>query len=324
MRRSLAIPVAAILSLAAPSDARADTFPSRPVKIVVPFAPGSGADIVARSISDKWSEQLKVPVVIENREGAGGLIGTLAAAKSPADGYTVLIAATPFTVSPSMQAPPPYDPAKDFVPVSRVAVLPMVLVTSPDAPFRTVKELVEHIRANPGKLSYATSGKGVPAHLEMEQLKRTYNLDIQDVPYKSIANALGDTMSGRVSLFLPTFASALPQIKAGKLRALAIGSQRRSGEAPDLATVAEDLGVPGYEVSVWYGVVAPAGTPHEAVATLNATLAKALESPEVRERIGKAGAEVAPSTAREFGRVIQAETDKWGRLVRELNLSASR
>jgi tripartite-type tricarboxylate transporter receptor subunit TctC len=262
-------------------------------------------------------------VVIENTAGAGGLIGAMSVAKASPDGHTVLIAATPFTVSPSMQATAPYDPTRDFVPVSRIAILPMVLVTSPDAPYSTLRQFVDHVRANPGRLSYATSGKGVPAHLEMEQLKRTYKLDIQDVPYKAIGNALGDTMSGRVALFLPTFASALPNIKAGKLKALAIGSPTRSSEAPDLPTVAEDLGVPGYEVTVWYGMVAPAGTPPEAIATLNRALARALDAPEVRERIAKTGAVPAATTPAEFGELVRAETQKWGRLVGELKLTSS-
>ena len=299
----------------------AEAFPTKPLKVVVPFAPGSGADIVARSLADKLGEQLGVAVVVENVAGAGGLVGTMSAAKAPPDGHTVLIAATPFTVSPSMQAPPPYEPARDFTPVSRLAVLPMVLVSSPDAPYKSVKELVAYVKSNPGKLSYATSGKGVPAHLEMEQLKRVYGLDIQDVPYKNIANALGDTMSGRVAVFLPTFASALPQIRAGKLKALAIGSPRRSAEAPDLPTVAEDLGVADYEVTVWYGMVAPAGTPPQAIAVLNRAVLKALETPEVKERIARTGAVVSPSTPAEFGSQIVRETDKWGKLVRELKLA---
>lgn len=298
----------------------AQAYPSRPIKLIVAYGPGSGADIVARILADKLSEQMKVSVVVENRDGAGGAIGTAQAAKAAPDGYTLLMAPTTLTVSPSMMANPSYDPVKDFTAVTRVAVQPMAAVTRPDAPYKNFKELIEYAKANPGKVMYATSGKGSPSHLEVELLRQRYDIRIQDVPYKSFGQAITDTMNGLVSFYFPTLPAALTHINSGKVRSLAVGSPERSPQAPQLPTIAEELGLPGYEVSVWYGIVAPAGTPPDIVTKLDSEIATALKSPEVRERIEKTGAIIATAGPEQFGKMIRAETDKWGKLVESLGL----
>jgi tripartite-type tricarboxylate transporter receptor subunit TctC len=317
---------AALLLLACgavPSPAAADAYPSKPIRMIVAYGPGSGADIVARILAQKLGEQMNVSVYIENRDGGGGVIGTTVAAKSPPDGYTILLAPTTLTVSPSMQGTPPYDPVKDFTAVTKVAVLPMAVVTAQNAPYKTLPELIAYAKANPGKLMYATSGKGSPSHLEMELLKQRYALDISDVPYKSFGQAITDTMNGQVSFYFPTFPSALSHIKDGRVRGLATGAPNRSEQAPELPTVAEALGLAGYEVSVWYGVVAPSGTAPEIVAKLNDQIQTALKSPEVQDRIMKTGAQVSVASSDKFAEMIRAETGKWTALVKELGLKAT-
>jgi tripartite-type tricarboxylate transporter receptor subunit TctC len=308
------------VSAMACAPAAAQGYPSKPIRLIVAYGPGSGADIIARILSEKLAERLKTSVMVENREGAGGAIGTLAAARSPADGYTVLLAPTTLTVSPHMQNPQQYDAIKDFAPIARVAVLPMAIVTTPNAPYKDVKELIDYAKANPGKLSYATSGKGSPSHLEMELLRKRYGLDVRDVPYKNVGQAMTDTISGQVSFYFPTFPSALPHITSGRVRGLANGAVKRSEQAPALPTLSEELGLPNYEASVWYGLVAPAGVPQEVVSKLSAEVLKVLESPQVRQQIAKTGAEVSPMDTQKFTAFVASENTKWGGLVKELGL----
>lgn len=319
--------VAGLAALAAftmaPLHALAQGYPAKPIKMIVAYGPGSGADIVGRILADQLSQQMKVSVVVENRDGAGGAIGTTMAAKSPADGYTLLMAPTTLTVSPALQATASYDPVKDFTPVTRVAIQPMTIVTSLEAPYRNFKELMAYAKANPGKLSYGTSGKGSPSHLEMEMIKRMRGLEIPDVPYKSFGNAITDTINGQVSFYFPTFPAALPHIKGGKVRALAVGSPERAPQAPEIPTIAEELGVPGYEVSVWYGVVAPAGVPPDVVARLHGEIVTALQVPSVRERIAATGAVISVAAPDQFAAQIRSETTKWTKLVHELGLKAT-
>lgn len=303
--------------------AEAQPYPSRPIRLIAAYGPGSGADIVARILADKLSEQMKVSVVVENRDGAGGAIGTAMAAKAAPDGYTLLMAPTTLTVSPSMMKEPTYDPVNDFSAVTKVAVQPMAAVTRPDAPYKDFKELIAYAKANPGKVMYGTSGKGSPSHLEVELLRQRYGIDIQDVPYKSFGQAITDTMNGLVSFYFPTLPAALTHINSGKVRSLAVGSPQRSPQAPQLPTIAEELGLPGYEISVWYGIVAPAGTAKDIVAKLDSEISTALKSPEVRERIEKTGAIISPMGPDKFGEMIRAETSKWDKLVQELGLKGA-
>ncbi len=323
LRRNIVAALIAGATLLGGAASAADVYPSKPIKLVVAYGPGSGADIVARILSEKLSQLLGQSVVVENRDGAGGSIGTTAVAKSPADGYTLLMAPTTLTVSPALQAVPTYNPVKDFTPITRVVVQPMSIVTSLDAPYNNLKELIAYARANPGKLSYGTSGKGSPSHLEMEMIRQANGLQMQDVPYKSFGSAISDTISGQVSFYFPTFPAALPHIKGGKVKALAVGSTERAPQAPNIPTIAEGLGIPGYEVSVWYGIVAPAGVPAAVVARLHSDITKALEDPTVSERLNATGAVISIASPEQFAAQVKSETTKWGKMAKDLDLKAT-
>jgi len=311
------------VALAAPALALAQPFPSKPIKIIVPFGAGSGTDLLARVVGERISETLGQPVVAENREGAGGLVGAQATQKSPADGYTIMMAANPFVVAPHLQATLPYDVNRDFAPVAKLGVLPMALVTSSASPYRSVAELVEFAKANPGKLNYANSGKGSPSHLETEMIKQTLGLQIQDIPYKSVGQAMTDTLAGLVGIYFPVVPAAVGHYKAGKLRILGIGSRKRISQLPDVPTLAEALGKPGYEANVWYGFVAPAGTPKDAIVRLQDAILKALDHPAARERIEKSGTEIESGSAEDFGALLKREDAKWAGLVKQLGLKAT-
>ncbi len=299
---------------------RADAFPSRALKIVVPFGAGTGSDILARTIGAKLSEAIGQPVVIENREGAGGLIGTRAVLSAPADGYTLLMAANPFVVSPVLYETAPYDALKDFVPVAQVTVVPNMLVVNSQVPVKTARELIAYAKAHPGKLTYASSGVGTPSELEMEMLKSLLGLDVLEVPYKSTAQAMTDVMGGQVALYYPTLPAALPNVKAGRLRALGVGSERRAPQAPEVPTLAEALDLPGYRAQTWYGFVVRAGTPPAVAAKLGAEIERALRAPDVRERIAALGGEPATGSVDDFSKQMRAEAAKWTQLVRKLGL----
>lgn len=311
------------LAIALPSASLAQSYPAKSIRMIVAYGPGSGADIIARIVADKLSQQMKISFVIDNLSGAGGATGATAAARAPADGYTILLAPTTLTVSPNMISPKPYDPVDDFVAVTKVAVIPLVMVTGQSAPFKTFFEFIDSAKANPGKIVYATSGKGAGTHMEMERIRERFGIDIRDIPYKTIAQAMTDTIGGQVAMYFPAFPSAAPQIKSGHLRALAIGAVQRSKRAPEIPTLAELMKAPGYEASVWYGVVAPKGTPEQIVSRLDSEIQKALASPEVREKIEAGGSEVSVLGREKFGVFIRSEADKWGRLVKQLNLKST-
>jgi tripartite-type tricarboxylate transporter receptor subunit TctC len=323
MLKSVRAVFAAAACALVPLVAGAQAYPSKPIKMIVAYGPGSGADIVARILAERLTQQLGQTVVVENRDGAGGSIGTNIVAKSPADGYTILMAPTTLTVSPALQATPSYDAVNDFTPVTRVAIQPMTIVTSLDSPFNSFKDVMAYAKANPGKLSYGTSGKGAPSHLEMEMINQLKGLKMQDVPYKSFGNAITDAISGQVSFYFPTFPAALPHIKGGKVKALVVGSPERAPQAPNIPTFAEELGIPGYEVSVWYGVVAPAGTPKDVVNRLHTEIARALEDPALRQRIVDTGALVSMAPPDKFAAQIRSETAKWSKMVKDLDLKAT-
>ena len=297
--------------------ALAQAWPNRPVRLLVPFAAGAGTnDIMARLVGQHLGAGLGQPVVIENRPGAGGIAGTDAAAKAAPDGYTFLITNVSLVTSAYLYARLPYDPQKDFVPVSLVATAPLMLVVHPSVAASSVQELIALARANPGRLSYGSGGVGSTPHLSGELFKSLAGIDALHVPYKGGAPALNDLLGGQLSFMIENVPGTMPFVKGGKLRALAITSAERSPLDPTLPTMAE-AGVPGYEVVGWNGIVAVAGTPPGIVARLQAEVGKALRLPEVRERLAALGGEPVGSTPEEFGAFLRAEMARWGRIIRE-------
>ena len=294
-------------------------FPSKPIRIIVPYSAGSGSDALARTIGQVVSERAKQTVVIENREGGGSLVGTLEAAKSAPDGYTLLIVANPFVINPSQRTPPPYDPVKDFVPIAKVAVIPLVLAIAPSVPINNVKELVAYAKANPGKLSYASSGPGTSSQQEMEVFKSAAGVDILEVGYKSTAQALTDVLGGHIPLFPVVVPSVLPHLKTGKVKLLGVFDSRRSPLIPDVPTMNEELRIAGYvPTPVWYGFVAPAGTPKEVADALNKLFVGAMETSEVKERLTGMGAQPISVTNDQFTADLKAEQDKSAQLAKRL------
>jgi len=299
--------------------AQSAQFPNRPIKIIVPYSAGSGSDVMARTVGQSISEKTGQPVVIENRDGGGSLIGTMAAAKSPADGYNLLIVANPFLIVPSQNSKPQYDPIRDFVPVAKVAVIPLVLAAHPQAPFTNVRELIAYAKANPGKLSYASSGAGTISQQEMELFKQAAGIDIVEVPYKSTAQAMTDTIGGQIALFPGVVPLALQHIRSGRVRALAVFDTQRSSQLPDTPPMNDEVRVAGYTPTpVWYGFVAPAGTPKELVSTLNELIVGAMRSNEVRERLSALGAQPITRTNEQFEAEMRSELEKAGQLAKRL------
>jgi tripartite-type tricarboxylate transporter receptor subunit TctC len=295
--------------LAGPAQAQAG-YPSKPIRIVSPFSPGSGVDAIARIFAQQLSEQMHVPVVVENKEGAGGMIGAAAVAKAPPDGYTLLVATTPFVVGPITQGNASYDPIKDFAAVGGVAVNPLALIVNPAVPAKTMAELVAYARANPGTLTYASSGPGTPSQLEMEALKSKLKVDIREIPYRNNAQALTDVIAGIVSMYYTVQSTSLGNVQAGQVRALAVASPKPTRALPDVPTMAKAADLPGYEAQVWYGFVVPAGTPPSLVGRLNDELVRAMQAPEVIAGVQKLGFELVPTSPAEFTAQMTAEAEK--------------
>ena len=317
-RRSTARCVVTLLAALVLVSAHAQDFPTRPIRLVVPFPPGGGTDVVARAVAPRMSELLGQPVVVDNRAGAGGNIGAELVANAPPDGYTMLMGTVgTHAINPSLYEKMPYDHVKDFVPVVLVAGVPNVLVVNPALPVKSVQELVAYAKANPGKLNFASSGSGTSIHLSGELFKTMTGVQMQHVPYKGSAPALADLAGGQVQLMFDNLPSALALIKGGKLRALAVTSLQRSTALPDVPTVAESA-LPGFEASSWFGLLAPAGTPKDAVAKVNGEVAKWLATPEAKEKLAAQGAIVASGlTPEDFSRHIATETTKWHKVVKE-------
>ncbi|MGJ7511183.1 Bug family tripartite tricarboxylate transporter substrate binding protein [Variovorax sp. GT1P44] len=297
-------------------------YPTRPVHIVVPFAAGSGVDLVARGIAHRLGEQTKTAFIVENRDGAGGTLGAVAVARAAADGYTVLFTASPpYAVGPVVQGGSAYDPNGDFEPVSKVAATSMVLIANRDTPFKSLAELASYSKANPGKLNYATTGIGTPSHLSVEVIKERLGLNIEPVHYKSAGQAMTDTIAGHVPLYMPSFPAAQAYLQSGKVKGLAIGSPTRAVGAPDIPTLAEALKQPGLEIRVWYGLLAPKGTPRAVVDRLASEIAKAAAAPETVALINKMGAEPLLVGPAEFATQIRAEVTSSRQLVQRLGIA---
>ena len=293
----------------------AQGYPNKPVKVIVPYPPGGPTDIVARSVAQKLSEQTGQQFVVDNRAGAGGNIGAEAVKNSPADGYTLLVATTAHAINKTLFPKLNYDLTKDFVPVTQLTAGPLVIVANPKFAPSNVKELIAAAKAKPGEVNFASSGPGQSTHLSAELFSSMAGVKMTHVPYKGSAPALTDTMGGQTAIFFDTMLSAMPHVRGGKLKALAVTSAQRSPAAPDIPTVAES-GLPGYEAIAWNGLLAPAGTPKEVVAKLNAEMKKALELPEIRERFAAQGFAAAYSTPEDYTRFINAEVDKWAKVVK--------
>ena len=303
------------------ASARAQAYPVKPVRVVVPFPPGGPTDIVARLMAQKMTEGLKQPVVVENRAGAGGVIGTELVAKAPADGYTLVMGTiSGIAVAMSLVPNRGYDSLRDLAPVTQAVNVTNLLVIHPSVPAKSVKELLALARSRPGKLNYGSSGSGTITHLAGELFKLLGAVDIVHVPYKGGAPALTAIISGEVDLTYENSLIIVPHIKSGKVRALGTTSAIRSKLLPDLPSIAEAL--PGYGASGWYGLLAPMGTPKEIVARLNAEAVGALRSAEVASKLSSQGAEPAPGTPEEFTAFIRSEIDKWAKVVKAANMKA--
>jgi tripartite-type tricarboxylate transporter receptor subunit TctC len=310
---------AALLALSL--GALAQTYPSKPIRIVVPYPPGGFNDTLGRTLAAKFTEAWGQPAVVENKPGGNTLIGNDFVAKSAPDGYTLLVVAFPFSVVPSLFKTMPYDTLRDFSPVILAATSPNLLVVHPSLPVSTVGELIAMAKAKPGTLSYASTGNGSSNHISMELFKSLAGVNIVHIPYKGSGPAVSDLLGGQVQLMFDNTPNVLPHVKAGKLRALGSSGTKRSALTPDVPTVAE-AGVAGYEVTVWFGLVAPAGTPREVIQKLNAEVTRILAMPDVRERFLAQGVEPVGSTPEQFGEHIRAQMSKWAQVVKDAGVVA--
>ena len=306
-------------ALGATGPAQAQAYPSKPVRLVVPFPPGGVTDIVGRVLAQRLGEALGQQVVVENRGGAAGAIGATAVAKSAPDGYTLLMATATHAINATLVPNPNFDLVKDLAPVSLAASVPLLLAVHPSVPARDVKELVAWAAARPGQANFASGSTGSASHLAGEMLKGAAKIDMVHVPYKGGSLAIQDLAAGQVSLMFENMPSILPFVQSGRLRGLAVTSTKRSAAAPELPTMIES-GYPGFEAGSWYGLFAPVGTPREILARLNADMVKALRQPETRKLLSQQGAEPVGNSEAEFAAFIQAEIAKWGRVIRSANV----
>jgi tripartite-type tricarboxylate transporter receptor subunit TctC len=313
---------AIIASSAAFTAAAQSTYPTKPVRILVPFPPGGPADGLARIIGDKLGQSLGQPFVIENKPGAGGNIGMEQGAKAQPDGYTLTLAATGnLTIAPSLYSKLPYDPVKDFAPISVLATVPNILIIAPNVPAKTLRDLITLAKARPGTLNFASPGNGSGAHLAGELLKSMAGIDIVHVPFNGVGPAMTAVLAGDVQMFFAQSSAALPYIRPGKVTALGVASTRRMTAAPELPTLAE-AGLPDFEVTSWYGLVAPAGTPPAIIERLQGDIVKAIASVDVREKLAGLGAEPIGNSPAEFAAMQKSEAARWAKLAKDANLRA--
>lgn len=322
-RRTFAVALALGALTLAPLAAQAQAaYPNKPVTIIVPFSAGGTTDILARVVGQSMSRDLGQPVIVDNRAGAGGNIGAQAVARAAPDGYTLVMGTVgTHAINASLYAKMPFDPVRDFVPIARVAAVPNLLVAHPAQPYKNVRELVAYAKANPGKVTVANSGVGTSIHLSAELFKHMAGVDVQNVAYRGSAPALNDLVGGHTAIMFDNMPSAIGFVRAGKLRPLAVTTANRSQALPDVPTVAE-AGVPGFEATSWFGLLAPAKTPAAVVARLNASVLKALANPEVKKKLLEQGAEPLGGTPEQFAAFIGAESAKWGKVVKQSGASA--
>lgn len=299
--------------------AMAQSYPSKPVRLLVPFSAGGTTDVVARTVGAKLAELLGQPVIVENRGGGGTIIGTEVLARAPADGYTIMLATPDLTINPSLQPKLPYDTLKDFSPIALIGTYPMVLVVNADQKLGSVADLLTRARAQPGQINFASAGNGSMPHLCGEILNSLANIQLTHVPYKGNGPAVTDLLAGHVSVLFTGWPAVVGHVKSGKLKMLAVSTTKRHPTLPDVPTLNES-GVPGYDVTAWFGFIAPAGVPKDVIAKLNADIAKAVQSPEVRAKLASLGADLSASTPEAFGALMRAEIGKWGHIIRTANI----
>jgi len=319
-RVTLAIAVSACL-VAAATTALAQGYPSRPIRVVVPFTPGTGMDIIARNVGPKLSERLGQPVVIDNRPGASGNLGAELVAKSAPDGHTVMVSGNPLITSPHLYRNVPFKPLADFAPISLAAWGTMMLVAHPGTRINSVADLVAQAKASPGKISYGSPGIGTPHHMSMELFKDLTGTNLLHVPYKGTAGAVTDTLGGQINVMFMPIHVAMPFVKAGRLKALAVGSTKRHPTAPELPTL-QELGIKGAEVDVWYAFLAPKGTPGAVIGKLGTELRSILAQPELKTLFGNQGMDAASSTPAELITLMRREDSRWAAIIKKNNITA--
>jgi tripartite-type tricarboxylate transporter receptor subunit TctC len=309
-----------LLTFVCVSTALPQTYPSKPIRFIVPFPPGGGNDTIARTFGQKMTEAFGQQVVIDNRAGAGGNIGAETAARALPDGHTIFLGGVgSHGINPNLQTKLAYDPIKDFSPVSLIASAPLVIVVPPSLPVKSINDLIQLAKTRPGELNYASSGSGTIAHLSAELLNSMAKIKLEHVPYKGTGPALTDLLGGRVQVMFNSAVSILPQVRAGKLRAIAMTAVKRSAAMPDLPTVAES-GVPGYEAASWYGVLAPAKTPRPIITKLNSEIVRIAQSSDVRERLASDGADPVGNSPEEFGAYIKRELARWAQVIEQARI----
>ncbi len=313
------LPTLLLCALAVATRAHAQAWPSKPLRLIVPYTAAGSTDQLSRALAQRLGDALGQPVLVENRPGANTIIGAEAAAKSEPDGYTLFMGSSgSLAVNPSLYAKLPYDPARDFSLVTLTASSPLVLVLHPSVPVNSVKELADYARANPGKLNFASVGNGNPLHLAGELFKAMAGVQLTHVPYKGSAPALTDLLAGQVQLMFDTPITSMPHVRSGKLKAFAVTTAKRSAALPELPTIAE-LGYPGYDAGIWFGVVVRKGTPAPVIAKLNAELRKILDNAELRAKFGAQSLDLMSSTPEEFGTFLAAEVSKWRKVIVDSN-----
>jgi tripartite-type tricarboxylate transporter receptor subunit TctC len=313
--------LAAFFLLASLGALAQEPYPSKPIRMILPFPPGGGTDLLGRLIADRLAASLGQPVVTENRGGAGGNVGAEAAARSAPDGYTIVLVAPSLAISPTLYAKLNYDPIKDFAPIALVAQVPNVMITHPSVPATTLAEFIAYARANPGKLNFGSGGLGTSNHLAGELFNLRTGAGLIHVPYKGVNLAMNGVLAGEVHLVFIGVPVPAPHIKAGRLRALAVLARERSPLVPEVPTAAE-AGLADFDVTTWYGILAPAGTPRPIIQRLNGELTKMMQAPEIKERLGMMGTDPLTSTPEEFGAYIKQEIAKWGDVIRKAGLHA--
>jgi tripartite-type tricarboxylate transporter receptor subunit TctC len=303
-----------LAALAAALPVMAQEWPAKPIRWVVPYPPGGGTDVIARIVQQRMSEGLGQTIVIENRGGAGGAVGTAEAAKAAPDGYTFLFTLSSHTINPLLYKLS-YDVERDFAPVSLIVSVPQLIAANPNSPIKTMRDLVAAAKAEPGKLSFASVGNGTPSHIAGELLKLKTGIDIQHVPYKGGGPAVADTIGGQVPLIFVTAPAAMSHVRAGKLRALAVTTLKRSPGAPEIPTVAEALNIPDYEVDSWYAIFAPARTPPAIVARMDKEMARVVQLPDVRQKLIEQGGDPVGGPPEQLDRIVKAELKKWAEVI---------